>query len=243
MTKQVSAKRLYPLLILAGEMLVVLGFFLITESTGRGPAAWLNLAVCMLAFFIDTAGPLFFPNSTTRFTRKIPAIAILWFIDVFYTAASLGVILAGWQWAIEFRFQLLAQLAILLVACGIVLTSMYATEHAGKVDDRERGLLANIDLLRDGMKSLGMQISRLPALSAVTKEVGRCSEDVRYLTPSTNARALDLESQLLQKISQAEAFLTTYSDSCSQDDFQTGAARLVGDLTFLVQQRKACDLE
>jgi hypothetical protein len=243
MTKQVSAKGLYPLLILAGETLVVLGFFLITESTGRGPAAWLNLAVCMLAFFIDTAGPLFFPNSTTRFTRKIPAIAILWFIDVFYTAASLGVVLAGWQWAIEFRFQLLAQLAILLVACGIVLTSMYATEHAGKVDERERGLLANIDLLRDGMKSLGMQISRLPALSAVTKEVGRCSEDVRYLTPSTNARALDLESQLLQKISQAEAFLTTHSDSCSQDDLQTGAARLVGDLTFLVQQRKACDLE
>src|ERR1017187_5781726 len=120
MTKQGSAKGLYPFLILAGEMLVVLGFYLITESTGRGPTAWLNLAVCMLAFFIDTAGPLFFPHSTTRFSQQIPAIAILWFIDVFYMVVPLGVIFAGWQWAIEFRFQLLAQLAILLVVCGIV---------------------------------------------------------------------------------------------------------------------------
>jgi hypothetical protein len=244
MTKQGSAKGLYPFLILAGELLVVLGFYLITESTGRRPTAWLNLAVCMLAFFIDTAGPLFFPNSTTRFSKKIPAIAILWFIDVVYTAASLGVILAGWQWAIEFRFQLLAQLAILLAVCGIVLTSMHATEHAGNVDDRERGLLANIDSLRDGMKSLVMQISRLPALSALTKEIGRCSEDVRYMTPSTNVRALELESQLLQKIRQAEAFLTTQSsDSCSQDDLRSGVAKLLGELSFLLQQRKACDLE
>jgi len=244
MTKQLNAKGLYPFLILAGELLVLLGFYLITESTGRGPTAWLNLAVCMLALFIDTAGPLFFPNSTTRFTKKIPAIAILWFIDVFYTAASLGVILAGWQWAIEFRFQLLAQLAILLVVCGIVLTSMHATEHAGSVDDRERGLLANIDSLRDGMNSLVMQVSRQPGLSALTKVASRCSEDVRYMTPSTNARALELESQLLQKLRQAEAFLTTQSsDSCSQDDLRSGVAKLLGEMTFMLQQRKACDLE
>lgn len=244
MTKQGSAKGLYPFLILAGEMLVVLGFYLITESTGRGPTAWLNLAVCMLAFFIDTAGPLFFPNSTTRFSQKIPAIAILWFIDVFYTVASLGVIFAGWQWAIEFRFQLLAQLAILLVVCGIVLTSMHATEHAGNVDERERGLLGNIDSLRDGMKSLVMQISRLPALSALAKEVSRCSEDVRYMTPSKNPRALELETRLLQTIRQTEAFLTNQSsDSGSQDDLRSAVAKRLEELTFLLQQRKACGLE
>jgi hypothetical protein len=115
MTKQVSAKGMYPLLILAGELLVVAGFYLITESTGRAPVAWLNLAVCMLVFLIDTSGPLLFARSTTEFSVKIPSLGILWFLAVFYTAASLGVILAGWQWAIEFRFQLLAQLAILLV--------------------------------------------------------------------------------------------------------------------------------
>lgn len=38
MTKQVSAKGMYPILILAGELLVVLGFYLITESTVRSPA-------------------------------------------------------------------------------------------------------------------------------------------------------------------------------------------------------------
>jgi hypothetical protein len=244
MTKHVSAKGLYPLLVLAGELLVVLGFYLITESTGRGPTAWLNLGVCMLVFFIVTAGPLFFPNSTTGFSQKIPAIAILWFIDVFYTAASLSVIVAGWRWAIEFRFQLLAQLAILLVVCGIVLASMHAKEHAGSVDERERGLLANIDSLRDGMKSLAMRVSSLPALSALMKEVSRCSADARYLTPSTNARALELESQLLQKLRQAEALLTAQpSDSCSQDDLRNGVAKLLEELTFLLQQRKACGVE
>jgi uncharacterized membrane protein len=244
MTKQGSAKGLYPFLILAGELLVVLGFYLITASTRRGPTAWLNLAVCMLAFFIDTAGPLFFPNSTTRFSQKIPAIAILWFIDVFYTVASLCVIIAGWQWAIEFRFQLLAQLAILLVVCGIVLTSMHATEHAGNVDERERGLLSNIDSLRDAMKSLVMQISRVPDLSALAKEVSRCSDDVRYMTPSKNARALELESQLLQTIRQTEAFLTNQSsDSGGLDDLRTGVAKRLEELTFLLQQRKACGLE
>jgi hypothetical protein len=217
---------------------------LITESTGREPTAWLNLAVCMLAFFIDTAGPLFFPNSTTRFSQKIPAIAILWFIDVFYTVASLGVIIAGWQWGIQFRFQLLAQLAILLAACGIVLTSMHATEHAANVGERERGLLANIDSLRDGMKSLVMLISRLPALSALAEEVGRCSEDVRYMTPSKNALAVELESQLLETIRRTEAFLTNQSsDSGSQDDLRDGVAKRLEELTFLLHQRKTCSLE
>lgn len=244
MTKQISAKGVYPLLILAGELLVVLGFYLITQSTGRGPVAWLNLAVCMLVFLVDASGPLLFARSTTGFSVKIPAIGILWFLDVFYTAVSLGVIIAGWQWAIDFRFQLLAHLAILFVVCCVVLTSVHAREHAGNVDNGERGLLANIDSLRDGIKSLAMQISRLPALSALTKQVSRCSDDVRYMTPSKNSRALELESQLLKKIRETEGFLTNRSFALtSEDDLRSGVAKLLEELTFLLQQRKACGIE
>lgn len=244
MTRQVSAKGMYPLLILAGELLVVLGFYLITESTGRGQVAWLNLAVCMLVFLVDMSGPLLLARSTTEFSIKIPSIGILWFLDVFYTAASFGVILAGWQWAIGFRFQLLGHLAILFVVCGVVLTSMHATEHAGNVAGEERGPLANIDTLRDGVGSLAMQISRLPVLSALTKQVSRCSEDLRYMTPSTNARALDLESQLLQKIRETDGFLTNQSlASASEDDLRSGVAKLFEELAFLLQQRKACGIE
>jgi hypothetical protein len=64
------------------------------------------------------------------------------------------------------------------------------------------------------------------------------------MTPSTNARALELESQLLQKIRQTEAFLTNQSsDGTSQDDLRGGAAKLLEEMTSLLQQRKSCGIE
>jgi hypothetical protein len=121
---------------------------------------------------------------------------------------------------------------------------MHATEHAGNVDDGERALFANIDALRDGMKSLAMRISRTPTLSAFIQKVSRCSEDVRYMTPSKNPRALELDSQLLQKIRETETFLINQSSGwASEDDLRSGVAKLLEELTSLLQQRKACGIE
>jgi hypothetical protein len=244
MTKQGDAKGLYPLVILAGEGLVVLGFYFITETTGRGPVAWLNLAVCMLIFFLDASPPLLFARTAAEFSDRIPSIGILWLLRIFYTLASISVILAGWRWGVAFRFQLLVQLAIFLVAGVFVLAAMFAAEHAVDVKNEEGGLLANIDLLRNGMTSLAMQISRLPTLSALAKQANRCSDDARYMTPSRNPRAWELETQLLGKIRETEAFLNNQSSpGTSEDDLRGGAAKLLEEITFLLQDRKACSIE
>lgn len=241
MTKQGSAKGLYPFVILAGELLIVLGFYFITETTGRGPVAWLNLAVCMLMFFLDASPPLLFARSATEFSTRAPSIGILWLLRIFYTLASISAIFAGWHLAMAFRFQLLAQLAILLVGCVFVLAAMFATEHTGHVESEEGGLLANINALREGMTLLAMQISRLPTLSALAKQANRCSDDVRYMTPSKNACAWQLETQVLEKIRETEAFLTNHSSpGTSEDDLRRGAAKLLEEITFLLQDRKAC---
>ena len=244
MTPPTRAKVMYPALILAAEMLVVLAFYLITEDAGRGPVAWLNLAVCMVVLLVDTSVILLFSRPIPEFSAKIPSIAILWFLDAFYTAAALGIMLCSWQLAIEFRFQLLAQLAILLVACGVVLTSMHATEHAANVENEERGLFANLHTLRDGMKSLMAQMSRLPIPSALTEKMSRCAEDVRYMAPSKNERALELDSQLLRVIHETETCLTNQSlAQVSEGDLRDSIAKLLEELTFLIQQRKACGIE
>jgi len=234
MTAQTRAKRLYPLVILAAEMLMIGGFYLITEQTGRGPIAWLNLAVCMLVVLVNTIGPFLFSSGIAEFSAKIPALAILWFVDGLYTAAALGMMFSGWQWSIEFRVQLLAQLAILLGAGVGVLTSMHATEHAAQVNDEQRGHFGTLDSIREGMKILTASICGLPALSSLTGKASRCAEDARCMTPSWNPPALELESQLLLTIRETESQLL------HQPLDLAAVTKLLEELVSLLKQRKAC---
>ncbi|MDZ4801488.1 MAG: hypothetical protein SGI92_25295 [Bryobacteraceae bacterium] len=232
MTKQLLPRGIYPVWIVAAELLVLLGFYLVTEDGGRGPVAWLNLAVWLLIVLMDTSGVLFLAHTEGEFSTRIPSLGILWFLDLSYTAVSLAVMVWGAWWSIDFRFQLLAHLVVLLAAAGVLITAAQANEHAVGTAVREAQLLGGVDALRERLNALALRLSCTSPPTAASALAGRCRDDVRYMAPSGNRKAVDLESLIQCKMDEVETLLVSHGEDSS------GLMKLLGELSFLIRQLK-----
>jgi len=241
MSSRSALKTWYPLLVIAGEALIVLAFHLITEMTGRGPVAWLNLAVCMLVFLVVAGFPLLIAISPGQFSPYVPAIGILWFLDIAYGLASGTIIWAGHSGRLDFRYQLLMHLGALLSVLAVIAAASHASEHSQAVAAREGGLLVDIDTMRGALRSLAQLASVLPPLEEAAKLLQLCAEDARYLAPSPNPAARQLEMQILQAADDIDRRIRNASlPGLDGTALRREVLERASEMQFLLRQRKSC---
>lgn len=192
---------LLTLLYVAGLALLVLAFVLLLPAPLRGPVGYLDLAVASVVYSLN------FPLLTLVWTRRgsgesrFPMLAVRWWVTVLYSPAAIALGLFGAIYFFPFRFQLIAQLALLfLLGLGFAMAAVTGT-HVERVTQAEDGLKASLSELRatagevdDAFVMLG------PEWHPQREILRRFREDLRFLSPHSGIREADLEAKLTAEL-------------------------------------------
>lgn len=162
---------------------------------------------------------------------------------VYYRGVLIFGIVSAIILVFAFLFPVSSSLYIILECAAVVLFLLYfflacfTSGHIGEVEEAEKDKLWSVSDLRKKAESLS---ARAAGLGSENKEVAQLAEkfaeDMRYLAPSEDQEALELESRIaimLDQISQDVIYLTT--NNCSVETVKTH----FHELNSLYEQRKA----
>jgi hypothetical protein len=194
---------------------------------------WLNLSVFVLIFLINYIMNFNLFGWGVDFKKKVSELGIRMVYIRWYTAFAIGVMAAGVPPLLPFRYQLLGQLFGLFTLLTGYIFAFYSSNKAIAVQEEQTKQ-------RAGKEELLVAVNRFETLliddPARWKEelpkVARLKETVRYLSPTNNQTAIQLDSEIINTIQQAHLFAKNL------DIQQVDVHRLLNKCEYLLKIRK-----
>lgn len=194
---------------LLGVALILFSFFYLIEPAIRTRLAWLDLAVVIAVFLVNSGNGLLLAWRREEFRQQVAAVGVLWLMDFLYSAMALGLLFIGLAAALPFKFQVVGQMTALFLFVVVTGWAVTAKRTAAEVQEREGDRLSLVLEIRREFERLAVAFDRLgPAWAAERARLNRSREDARYLASVENeeARRLEMELQnLLAGLSRALA--------------------------------------
>ncbi len=204
-------------ILIAGIALIITGFFLLIPAEKRTDIFWLDLIVgCVvyLASFARIYG-LFIP--TADFDKQIGGLGIRLAYIPLYSLSALAIIFICWHYKIEFRYQLYLQL---IAGFFLVLAFFLSQIGSGKVISVQN----EQDMNRKGKNEILQTITRFDILftnntanwATEKTRMDSFKETVRYLSPTNNQYASDIDSEIVESLQKAYNFLNENKPNSSE---------------------------
>lgn len=125
-----------------------------------------------------------------------------------YAGVAIVIMAVGMIWELSFTWQLLLQLGALLILIIGRVATLHSGEKVEAVYEKEQVLKGGKQQLKAAAESMMDAIVRSSELSPVlASRITQMAEDVRYVAPSTNAEAMNLELQFSRLASDLEVML------------------------------------
>lgn len=192
--------------LLAGEAILIAAFFLWRGDAQNGTFV-LNIAVATVVYclaFADLLLPWTRPGDKSR--RIFGSLGIRWFATGLYSVLAVAVMVLGgpvfrWAFATQLILQGVLLLGLLLAGIG----AMYASDRVTSVHAAESAGRTGIERMKKAVASAAdTAVSRgLPA--AVTERLTELQGNLRYLSPSDNPEAAELEGQFVSAVRRLES--------------------------------------
>ena len=156
---------------------------------------WNSIGLVYILGFL----PVFVNQLTVRNAdRKVISGIIFYRGYIVYALLSAGIIVLLFLF-LEMKYAILLQVAALFIFVLYILISHLVSGHVNKVETAETQKTALIDELRAKAANLVIMADRLGDQDRDIKEMARkYSENVRYLTASSDPNALNLDRGLVQ---------------------------------------------
>jgi len=203
-------KLLSGLLFLLGLALIIGGFFLFGTNLANDIFV-LNIVVSTIVFslyFFDILFPLVdFKDSSQR---TVGSLGIRWFVVIIYSALAIALMIVANLKNPPFTFsiQLLVQG---ILAFGLVLGFITVHNSAKKVSNvyqREQQARSLLNEMKDATYNLVQKTRNMENLPPYLKsKIEQISEDMRYISPSNNQEATELEKDFLDKLQNINLYL------------------------------------
>jgi len=188
----------FTLLAIAGGILVVASFFVLVPQPLRDAIFYLNLGVGIFIYLVIIHRYSALWGSEEQFESKIAGMGIFESFSVLYAILAVSGIIAGANYALPFKIQLLYQLiSVFIFFVGFSLANSSA-RFAVSVSVAEHEMKQGIRALSDTVISIEMAFNSKNLSWKEEKQlIARVKEKVRYLSASSNAHAKTLESEFM----------------------------------------------
>lgn len=192
------------IVLIAGLALIFTGFFLFVPEEKRNEVFWLDLAVVCLVFLVTSLTELGLFGINFDFEKEVGGLGIRLAYIRFYSLAAIGIIIIGYFAEIGFRYQLFFQLA-----AAFILLVGYFFSHLSS--SKAVSVQAEQDFQRKGKDEILRVIGQFEILittnstkfGAEKHKIETLKETVRYLSPTNNQTANELDSEIATIIQQA----------------------------------------
>ena len=150
-----------------------------------------------------------------------------------YAGVAIVIMAVGMIWELSFTWQLLLQLGALLILIIGRVATLHSGEKVEAVYHQEQVLRGGKQQLKAAAESMMDAIARSSELTpALASRITQMAEDVRYVAPSTNAEAMNLELQFSRLASDLEVMLRQSPLNNEQIE------QAIGQLEYILAKRK-----
>ena len=194
------------IVLIAGLALIFTGFFLFVPQEKRNDVFWLDLATVCLVFLVSSLTELGLFGINFDFEKQIGGLGIRLAYIRLYSLFAIAIIAISYFGEIHFRYQLFFQL---LAAFILLIGYFFSHLSSGKAVSVQ----AEQDMERKGKDEILRALNQFEILftgdstkwTGEKQKINFLKEDVRYLSPSNNQSAADIDSEIASTIQQAYA--------------------------------------
>lgn len=196
------------ILLAAGEAIIIAGFCLFGNSL-PDKIFYLDLivsSVIYLLLFTNIARPMVDLKDPTQ--HEVGTLGISWSVIGWYSLLALGCMVVLQYNEFAFKYQVIAQAILLFFLVLGFVTSRHTGQKVAEVYYQEKAMLGGLDSVRRQMRNVQDVLAETNGVPAdVRQRLDRISESLRYLTPSNNPEAAELEQKLVDNLADVERAL------------------------------------
>jgi hypothetical protein len=206
------------LLLLFGEAIIIAAFILFRGNTPDDILV-MNIVVSSLIyglFFCNFRVPWIELKDKSK--KQIGAIGISWFAAWLYAIAAIAFMLcANLVYELSFTIQLIVHCILLFFLFLLVLLSGRSADKVAEVYQQETQKRNGISEMKKAMQALKDKISETAGLPTnFTQQVNGLEEGLRFISPTENSEAYDLERSFVETIDAIRFALQDYSLNAEQ---------------------------
>lgn len=190
------------ILYVLGISLICALFFVSFKDIFSEDIFWLDLAVSVGVYtlFMFNAGRLFM--SSEDMNSQWGGIGIRWFFMWMYSTLAVIAMVIMYFTDLAFSVQILVQAALLLLLLFGFFFSMLANKQVASVSRQHQREASGLNNMRELVSRFEIHISSKNPDKTVVKLLDEIKDNIRYLSPSQDGIALDLESQFIVELSE-----------------------------------------
>lgn len=194
-----------------GEAILVAAFFLWRGDAQTSVFA-LNLTVSTVIYFMSFVDILFpWLKTGDKSHRIFGSLGIRWFATGLYSVLAIAaMIVAGVVFDWNFEVQLIIQGVLLfLLLLGFVAVAN-SSDKVAKVFEEQEALKSGVLKIKDAVSKLLEESIATGLPEDVVSQVSDLNDEIRYISPSNNPEAAELEAQLLSAVSKIRSEISNY---------------------------------
>lgn len=221
-------------LFVAGAIIIILGFMMIPIPMVD---SWTSGYILVSVFLMYTA--VFLPF-LLHFFRKEKAGAVFTGGSVYYKglmvyiAVSLLIMKMTAVKVFSHKVTIIAQLAALLVIAVFINLAETASEHTAAVEKEEHEKSEVLNEIKKNARNLTAAAESISSLDAgLKKKIEDFAENIRYVSPSSDSNAADLENMMYELLECISSDIGHYSLAKEKT-----LSEKVDQITLLCLQRK-----
>ena len=191
-------------ILFTGIALIFTGFFLFVPTEKRNDVFWLDLSTVCLVFLVNYVTEFGLFGFYFDFNKQVGGLGIRLAYIRLYSFLAIAIILIGYFAQINFRYQLFFQLlAAFILLLGYFFSQLSSRKAISVHAEQDINIKGKDEILR-ALNQFEILLTEDSSKWAGEKQkINFLKEDARYLSPSNNQSATDLDSEIANTIQQA----------------------------------------
>ena len=190
------------LLLLFGEALIIAAFIIFRGETADNIFI-LNIIVSSViyaSFFVDILVPWI--DFSDKSQRQIGSLGLRWFFVFFYAILAIAtMICCNRVYNLPFATQLIIHGILFFLLLLGLLGAIHSGDKVKRVYEQDTENRSRLIEMKDAMRNLKNRMNHIDGLpGAFTRQIDALEEDLRFISPSNNQEAHELETAFVKII-------------------------------------------